>query len=241
MSVEILDFSKQGNKTLHLHSDEAHWARRKAAIRAKRESSLQYTLHRPRRRRHTLNETATHVTATPAADDATRPEATRSDAARHDATRRPPAAPSRVSAEWSGATGGPLTQVVLRLHPAPSATPQLNVSSLANAAGGSGVVVRAEEALIVAFVLLLWVAAIALFFNRWGKIRHANSPYSIERRSPEGTCLTTAAPPSLPTSPAATSRTDRVRTQCSLEASAEWRSYQRVPLADPDQLLTCQL
>ncbi|KOB77656.1 Uncharacterized protein OBRU01_03698, partial [Operophtera brumata] len=36
---------------------------------------------------------------------------------------------------------------------------------------GSGVVVRAEEALIVAFVLLLWVAAIALFFNRWGKIR----------------------------------------------------------------------
>jgi hypothetical protein len=33
------------------------------------------------------------------------------------------------------------------------------------------VVVRAEEALIVAFVLLLWVAAIALFFNRWGKIR----------------------------------------------------------------------
>ncbi|CAG9102057.1 unnamed protein product [Plutella xylostella] len=116
-------------------------------------------------------ETATHVTATPAADDATRPEATRSDAARHDATRRPPAAPSRVSAEWSGATGGPLTQVVLRLHPAPSATPQLNVSSLANAAGGSGVVVRAEEALIVAFVLLLWVAAIALFFNRWGKIR----------------------------------------------------------------------
>ncbi|XP_037971109.2 uncharacterized protein LOC119693046 isoform X3 [Plutella xylostella] len=171
MSVEILNFSKQGNKTSHLHSDEAHWARRKAAIRAKRESSLQYTLHRPRRRRHTLNETATHVTATPAADDATRPEATRSDAARHDATRRPPAAPSRVSAEWSGATGGPLTQVVLRLHPAPSATPQLNVSSLANAAGGSGVVVRAEEALIVAFVLLLWVAAIALFFNRWGKIR----------------------------------------------------------------------
>lgn len=38
-------------------------------------------------------------------------------------------------------------------------------------ADGSGVVVRAEEALIVAFVLLLWVAAIALFFNRWGKIR----------------------------------------------------------------------
>ncbi|XP_077295373.1 uncharacterized protein LOC143917664 [Arctopsyche grandis] len=36
---------------------------------------------------------------------------------------------------------------------------------------GNVVVVRAEEALIVIFVLLLWVAAIALFFNRWGKIR----------------------------------------------------------------------
>ncbi|XP_014613562.1 PREDICTED: uncharacterized protein LOC106791991 isoform X2 [Polistes canadensis] len=33
------------------------------------------------------------------------------------------------------------------------------------------VVVRAEEALIVILVLFLWVAAIALFFNRWGKIR----------------------------------------------------------------------
>lgn len=31
--------------------------------------------------------------------------------------------------------------------------------------------VRAEEALIVILVLVLWVAAIALFFNRWGKIR----------------------------------------------------------------------
>lgn len=30
---------------------------------------------------------------------------------------------------------------------------------------------RAEEAMIVCLVLLLWVGAIALFFNRWGKIR----------------------------------------------------------------------
>ncbi|XP_067211130.1 facilitated trehalose transporter Tret1-2 homolog isoform X2 [Linepithema humile] len=37
--------------------------------------------------------------------------------------------------------------------------------------GTGAVVVRAEEALIVVFVLILWVAAIALFFNRWGKIR----------------------------------------------------------------------
>ncbi|KAI5646624.1 hypothetical protein NE865_01558 [Phthorimaea operculella] len=76
--------------------------------------------------------------------------------------------PSRVSAEWSGATGGPPAEVVLRLHPAP-ATVRGNSSLLDT--NGSGVVVRAEEALIVAFVLLLWVAAIALFFNRWGKIR----------------------------------------------------------------------
>lgn len=34
-----------------------------------------------------------------------------------------------------------------------------------------GIVVRAEEALIVIMVLALWIAAIALFFNRWGKIR----------------------------------------------------------------------
>lgn len=38
-------------------------------------------------------------------------------------------------------------------------------------AGTGAVVVRAEEALIVVLVLILWVAAIALFFNRWGKIR----------------------------------------------------------------------
>jgi hypothetical protein len=31
--------------------------------------------------------------------------------------------------------------------------------------------VRPEEAAIVIFVLVLWVGAIALFFNRWGKIR----------------------------------------------------------------------
>ncbi|XP_047991510.1 uncharacterized protein LOC125230415 [Leguminivora glycinivorella] len=81
--------------------------------------------------------------------------------------------PSRISAEWSGMTGGPPAEVVLRLHP-PQTTLRSNVSSMSNSSettNGSGVVVRAEEALIVAFVLLLWVAAIALFFNRWGKIR----------------------------------------------------------------------
>jgi len=37
--------------------------------------------------------------------------------------------------------------------------------------GTSPIIVRAEEALIVLLVLVLWIAAIALFFNRWGKIR----------------------------------------------------------------------
>ncbi|CAG4956483.1 unnamed protein product [Colias eurytheme] len=87
-------------------------------------------------------------------------------------TRQTPS-PSRISAEWSGATGGPPAEVILRLHPTP-VTPY-PVQSRGNMSiteiDGSAIVVRAEEALIVAFVLLLWVAAIALFFNRWGKIR----------------------------------------------------------------------
>lgn len=36
---------------------------------------------------------------------------------------------------------------------------------------GPVVIVRVEEVLLVVLVLMIWVAAIALFFNRWGKIR----------------------------------------------------------------------
>lgn len=36
---------------------------------------------------------------------------------------------------------------------------------------GPKIIVRTEEVLIVLFVLILWVGAIALFFHRWGKIR----------------------------------------------------------------------
>lgn len=36
---------------------------------------------------------------------------------------------------------------------------------------GPSIVVRPEEALIVIFVLILWIGAIGLFFHRWGKIR----------------------------------------------------------------------
>ncbi|XP_030767724.1 uncharacterized protein LOC115891421 isoform X1 [Sitophilus oryzae] len=36
---------------------------------------------------------------------------------------------------------------------------------------GQVVQVRVEEVLLVVLVLLIWIGAIALFFNRWGKIR----------------------------------------------------------------------
>lgn len=36
---------------------------------------------------------------------------------------------------------------------------------------GPKIIVRTEEVLIVVAVLLIWAGAIALFFNRWGKIR----------------------------------------------------------------------
>ncbi|XP_033177094.1 uncharacterized protein LOC100742517 isoform X1 [Bombus impatiens] len=54
---------------------------------------------------------------------------------------------------------------------------QLNITGEINSTYSNGspelgaVILRAEEALIVIFVLFLWAAAIALFFNRWGKIR----------------------------------------------------------------------
>jgi Domain of unknown function (DUF4808) len=46
-----------------------------------------------------------------------------------------------------------------------------NSTALGPARGAGVPLVRAEEAMIVCLVLLLWVGAIALFFNRWGKIR----------------------------------------------------------------------
>ncbi|XP_033347674.1 uncharacterized protein LOC117232429 isoform X1 [Bombus vosnesenskii] len=54
---------------------------------------------------------------------------------------------------------------------------QLNITDEINSTYPNGspelgaVILRAEEALIVIFVLFLWATAIALFFNRWGKIR----------------------------------------------------------------------
>lgn len=61
------------------------------------------------------------------------------------------------------------------------------------------VVVRAEEALIVVFVLVLWVAAIALFFNRWGKIRMLE-PYQPKFQQQQRTSCAVAETTSLPVS-----------------------------------------
>ena len=49
----------------------------------------------------------------------------------------------------------------------------------------SGTTVQAEEVGIVLVVLFLWAAAIALFINRWGKIR-AMEPYNpyVETTAP---------------------------------------------------------
>ncbi|OAD58906.1 hypothetical protein WN48_09897 [Eufriesea mexicana] len=79
---------------------------------------------------------------------------------------------------------GLVTKIELELEEAPddmilvgSMPSELDVTGEINSTypdgipGPGEVIVRAEEALIVILVLLLWAAAIALFFNRWGKIR----------------------------------------------------------------------
>ncbi|CAK9820162.1 hypothetical protein ANTQUA_LOCUS10502 [Anthophora quadrimaculata] len=79
---------------------------------------------------------------------------------------------------------GHVTKIELELEEAPDdmilvgsmpseldATGEINSTYPDGIPGPSTVIVRAEEALIVILVLLLWAAAIALFFNRWGKIR----------------------------------------------------------------------
>ncbi|KAJ0176800.1 hypothetical protein K1T71_007979 [Dendrolimus kikuchii] len=157
MSVEILNLLKNEARFSTENKPAGHWIRRREALRLKRE---QY------RNEHHRNREKRQVDAVTSGTEQTELEIRSS-------TRRALSPnSSRVSAgesEWDGATGGPPAEVVLRIHPAASPTANINGSQLD--IDGSGVVVRAEEALIVAFVLLLWVAAIALFFNRWGKIR----------------------------------------------------------------------
>ncbi|XP_072948797.1 uncharacterized protein [Epargyreus clarus] len=159
MSVELLQLFKNEAKAASGSTiGGGHWLKRKEALRERRVSHNGRRI-RGRRQIDTAGTEQPEVSSAP------------------DKARRTQPPTSRISAEWSGATGGPPAEVVLRLHPSssplhPAPTMRTNLSMIdLGRPDGSGVVVRAEEALIVAFVLLLWVAAIALFFNRWGKIR----------------------------------------------------------------------
>lgn len=65
-------------------------------------------------------------------------------------------------------------------------------------AANPGVVVRGEEIGIVLIVLILWVGAIILFFNRWGKIRMLEpyQPKFCEHHNPN--CPMADVPPLVP-------------------------------------------
>ncbi|XP_017490837.1 PREDICTED: uncharacterized protein LOC108379033, partial [Rhagoletis zephyria] len=87
-----------------------------------------------------------------------------------------------VSEEWGSGWTGPNFIVEIEETGSAAATNSDYISShedvtnetaLNSTAAGSGtkIVVRPEEVIIVGLVLMLWVGAIVLFFNRWGKIR----------------------------------------------------------------------
>ncbi len=65
------------------------------------------------------------------------------------------------------ASGGPPLEYDPDAMPSP-AFPSITEGEMSTP---SGLNVRAEEVGLVLLVLLLWVGAVALFFNRWGKIR----------------------------------------------------------------------
>ena len=64
----------------------------------------------------------------------------------------------------------------------------------------SGTLVRAEELGIVLVVLSLWAAAIALFINRWGKIR-LMEPYHPYVETAEATPTAVGPPTNSNTAP----------------------------------------
>ncbi|XP_044271370.1 uncharacterized protein LOC123015611 isoform X2 [Tribolium madens] len=81
-----------------------------------------------------------------------------------------------VHAEWDVGHGGTM-EVEVREEASPGTKSGDSTALLVNntpaypMADGPVVIVRVEEVLLVVLVLMIWVAAIALFFNRWGKIR----------------------------------------------------------------------
>ncbi|XP_017797857.1 PREDICTED: uncharacterized protein LOC108578916 [Habropoda laboriosa] len=106
-------------------------------------------------------------------------------------------------------SSGHVTKIELELEEAPDdmilvgsmpseldATGEINATYPDGIPGPSTVIVRAEEALIVILVLLLWAAAIALFFNRWGKIRMLE-PYQPKFQQQHRQSCTTLEPNQL--------------------------------------------
>uniref|UniRef100_A0A1B0EZG3 Fibronectin type III domain-containing protein n=2 Tax=Phlebotomus papatasi TaxID=29031 RepID=A0A1B0EZG3_PHLPP len=78
---------------------------------------------------------------------------------------------SRVAAEWDPNWPGP--EVIVEVSEGVTETQRgtIEINTTTGNDAGPKIIVRTEEVLIVLFVLILWVGAIALFFHRWGKIR----------------------------------------------------------------------
>lgn len=77
------------------------------------------------------------------------------------------------------------------------------------------VIVRAEEVLLVVLVLVIWVAAIALFFNRWGKIRMLE-PYQPKfQQGHRASCpLAPLSPPGITPQVSVLARTQKPKCVC---------------------------
>lgn len=67
--------------------------------------------------------------------------------------------------------------------------------------GSPHIIIRTEEILIVSLVMMLWAGAIALFFNRWGKIRMLE-PYQPKFQQNRSSChvvdMEAIVPPTQP-------------------------------------------
>ncbi|XP_055371007.1 uncharacterized protein LOC129605339 [Condylostylus longicornis] len=82
---------------------------------------------------------------------------------------------SKSTEEWGSGGGWPGPEIIVEIQEtgATDLTHQnvLRTNSTLYGEDGPKLIVRTEEVLIVSFVLLMWMGAIMLFFNRWGKIR----------------------------------------------------------------------
>ncbi|XP_044753964.1 uncharacterized protein LOC123313243 isoform X2 [Coccinella septempunctata] len=89
-------------------------------------------------------------------------------------------------------------------------------------------VIRVEEVVLVGLVLLIWVAAIALFINRWGKIRMLE-PYQpkFHQQPHRASCPLAPLSPPLPTS------SSTVRAQKLMNPRMSFSKYNVNAMTDP--------